>query len=335
MALIFKNANEQTPPTWWNKTASLDLPLPSDAISEEEVRRVASLPADLDDKTLGEELDLIEARGNTKEVYHYSSSWNDNAKNTIKEYCVLSNCKAVEIDPKDENLLAFAALTKKEMVKTASTMIKEPTATLQDSFLIDAPFTEKNNKSVKEGLKGLAKARSGIPSVEAKGVTISRASSSIDDDNAGIGMRSTSGRNVIQDPNSIGRSVNSHDEDVGVRLRRERAELVEARQAVKKANQKELVKEMKNAGYGAVNEGSFRLTEAANVQGGISRKLNQELPELTKGEEIVAERKAKESIQASKKAEAKKQWNYLKGSAKPNISDSLASALKNELGKIQ
>ena len=335
MALIFKNANEQTPPTWWNKTASLDLPLPSDAISEEEVRRVASLPLDLDDKALGKELDIIEARGNTKEVYHYSSSWNEEVKNTIKEYCLVSNCTAVEIDPKDENLLAFASLTKKEMVKTASTMVKEPTETLKDSFLIDTPFIEKNDKSVQEGLKGLAKARSGIPSVEAKGVTISRASSSIDDDNAGIGMRSTSGRNVIQDPNSIGRSVNSHDEDVGVRLRRERSELVEARKVAKKAQQRELVKEMNKAGYGATDSGNFRLTEAASVQGGISRKLNQELPEFTKGEEIVAKRKEKESFQASKKAEAKKQWNYLKGSAKPNISDSLASALKTELGKIQ
>jgi len=334
MALIFKVAEEQDLPMWYSNDASN---VSKDSVSEEEAIRVASLPKEIDDERLGKELDLIEARGSSGETYHYSSSWSDEAKSTIREFSILSNCKALEVDTSNEDLQAFASITKKEgLQKMASVDVQEsPLAALKDSFLIDAKFSDKTeSKADSEWAKGQEKARSGMPSVEAKGVTIARASSSLDDDNAGIGMRSGIGRNVIQDPNSIGRSIESKDEDVGVRLRRERDEREQAKIAVRKAEQKAKAREIEAAGYGAADVGNFRLTEAVEVQGKVLGKLSRNI-ETTDGEKISMRHAAKAKAVEVKKAAAKKQWNYLQGASKPSVSDDFANALKTELGKIQ
>lgn len=330
MALIFKVAEEQTAPNWYADKKN-------GVLSETEALRIASLPKNINEEGLVKELDIIEARGSSGEAYHYSSSWSEDVKETIREYSILSNCKAFEVDPSNDEIQAFASIKKQEgLQKTASVEVQEsPLASLKDSFLIDGKFADgTDTNAVDEGLKGLKKARSGMPSIEAKGVTISRASSSLDDDNAGIGMRAGIGRNVIQDPNSIGRSIESKNEDVGVRLRRERSEREQSKLAIRKAEQKAKAKEIEAAGYGAADIGNFRLTEAVEVQGKVLGSLSKKV-ETTAGEKISMRHAATAKALADKKAEAKKQWNYLQGSSKPRISDDLANALKAELGKIQ
>lgn len=334
MALIFRNAAEQTTPKWLDETEKL--PISSEALSEDEVLRVASLPKDIDTESLVKELDIIEARGKTGEAYHYSSSWSDETKQMIKDYSIISNCKAIEVNASSEEIQAFASVKREEkgLQKIASSTAS-PLCPVQDSFMLDVPFSEKDDSPVKEGLKALQKARTGIPSVLAKGVTISRSYSDLDDDTAGLGMRASAGRNVIQDPNSIGRSATSKDEDVGVRLRREKEEKVQAKIAQHIASQKAFEKQMKASGYGASRAGGFRMTEASQVHGGVLKKLNREIPALTQGETIVASRKAKERDLEIKKANAKKQWNHVNSSSKPEISDDLANAIKIELGKVK
>lgn len=328
MALIFKVAEEQNIPNWYADKKN-------GVLSETEALRIASLPKDINEDGLEKELDIIEARGSSGEVYHYSSSWNENVKSTIREYSILSNCKAIEVDPSNEAIQEFASLKQEGLQKTASVIAPVQNETLEGNFLLDIPFTEKNTEAVdKEVQNGILKTKMGMPAVEARGVTISRASSALDDDNAGIGMRSGQGRNVIQDPDSIGRSANSKVEDVGVRLRREKFEKEQARLAQRKAEQKAIAKDMEASGYGAVDRGNFRLTEAIEVQGKVLGSLSREV-ETTEGEKISMRHAQAAKELSDKKANAKKQWNYLKGSSKPSISDDLANALKAELGKLQ
>ncbi len=337
MALIFRVSNEQEAPNWYQNDGS-GLPKDINSISEEEIARIASLPEDLDENSLVGELDIIEARGQSGETYHYSSSWNDEAKNTIKEYAIVSKCRAIEVNSSDKNLQEFASLNRKSgnLEKTASVATVNQKDGLNGTFLLDIPFEqEKDESAVSEGLKGLSKARTGMPAIEARGTTISRTYSLNDDDMAGIGIRATPGRNVIQDPDSIERSANSKEEDVGVRLRRERAEREQIRKAIAKSEQKKLVKEMEAAGHGSLKSGNFRLSEVANVQGGVAKRINRSIPDLTEGEKIMASHMAKENAKMHKKAVAKKQWNFLSGSKKPEISDDLANALKAEIGKMK
>ena len=333
MALIFKVAEEQNSPMWYKDNGTLKH---SGAISEEETLRIASLPKEIDEEALVKELDIIEARGSSGEVYHYSSSWNEDFKNTIKEYSILSNCKAFEVDPSNEEIQAFASLKKQEgLQKTASVLAPVESDSLTGKFLIDSKFEDEiDDGSEKERLKGIEKSKSGMPAVEAKGVTVSRSHSDLDDNNAGIGMRPGKGRNVIQDPNSIGRYADSKEEDVGVRLRRERLEREQVKIAQRKAEQKAKAKEIDDAGYGAADIGNFRLTEAVEVQGSVLGRIARKV-EMTDGEKISMRHTAAAKVLADKKAEAKKQWNRPQGSSKPSVSDDFANALKTELGKIQ
>ena len=333
MALIFRVSSEQTAPEWY-KNEGLPTP-PSVGVSEEDITRIASLPKDLDEDALTKELDVIEASGKNGGIYYYSSSWSQDVKQTIREYAIVSNCRVEEVDPSDENIQAFASMQTKEngLLKTAS--VASPEVKRQIDFSLDAPFaSEKNEAPINEGLKGLAKARTGMPAIEARGTTISRAYSSTDDDTAGLGMRAGYGRNVIQNPNSIGSAIEEKNEDVGVRLRREREEREQARKAEINAEQKKLAMEMKNSGYGALKTGSFNISETAPVQGGVARRVNRELPEFTDGEKIVVARKEKEQAVTKKKEAARKQWDVLEGSNKPVISDELANALKAEIDRL-
>jgi hypothetical protein len=334
MALIFKVANEQIVPTWYKDGDGLSQF--NGEIAEAEANRVIALPKDVDTEALSKELDIIEARGKTGEAYHYSSSWNAEAKSTIREYAILSGCKVFEVNPEDEGIQAYASLKKQEgLQKTASVATVSPENSLQDTFLIDAPFQKDDTSNPYSELKkGGEKAKYLQPSVEMRGVTVARASSSQDDDNIGIAMKPSAGKNSLQDPDAIGRAIQSKSEDLGERLRREKEERKQIKEAQRKSAQKALDKEMEETGYGAVAHGNFRLSEAPSVQGGVFGSLSRRT-ETSEGEKIVIARKAKEQVVEAQKAEAKKQWNHLSGSSKPRISDDLANALKAELGKIE
>jgi hypothetical protein len=159
-------------------------------------------------------------------------------------------------------------------------------------------------------------------------------------------LRVRRGENSVADPDAIGKL--SKEQDSGERLRTENATLASERKAAKTAWQMEAVQTAKNMGAGALPRSNIMLASDAAPQykqsdvdlnqgmielsGMTDGKSRNEVPDLSEGEKL---RSASASRKSSIQREAvKENWERVKGTTKPTLSDEFADALERQLSAV-
>lgn len=292
------------------------------AVSLEDMDRVAKMTDLISDDDLVVEKERIDKCSSSKSSYFYNMSWPDSAKAELKEYamaCGMNSDKFKAVDP--SKFIQKSASVEASMVKTASATI-----TLADPFKIDANISKAHEKSkwVPE-LKGASKL-SECPTMS--GIVPVRGG---EDYNANSESKVAKGQNSISNPNAIQSLAESQEEDTGARLKRENKEKAESRKAEHSNWQKEKIDamELKNI---LPNRSVFP-TEVMNAQPGIRGEIFDfaSVPEKTEGEKIKqANIDRKEVIRGKEK---QKHDFITEKSPVRGISDAFAEELKKHLSE--
>ena len=316
MSRIYPHSAGNAPQQWFRRDQSLP-----NELSDQEIVRIASFPADLDEAGLVDACDAIEACAQTNTVYRYSSRWSPATIGYLKEFASVTGAKIEAIDPRSNAIQSHAAVAK-GMTKTASVISPEVKAAQE---LLGDPFAYR--EPVKASDIKMDKVMLGASAV---------INHSGGEDMIGTERRTPSipGQNSLLNPNAIKQLAESKNDDNGVRLRAEakaRSENYSKQQ--KLADQEKVAAAEKSAQEvpGSLSRGSVILAGSDNIASLHTGRLYQkeDLPDLTPGEELrLKNQQRKASIQRPRQ-----QREYGDGTeARRAISADFAEALKKALG---
>ena len=325
-------AQENSAPSWAfedvDKLASSEFA--DQYVSQDDMDAIQSLPLELNDDQLVEQREEIEKCANSKRVYHYSSSWSDKVKSSLKEYayvCGMDESKFKPIDPR--------TIEAKRISSSERSSVRKEASIENDPFKIDSKgdmshMEESNWQDVHKQSNLATK-----PTLSG-GIVPLRGG---EDYYSNSDPKTARGQNSITEPNAIESFANEEAEDTGARLRRENEEKAKSREEKHQAWQDEKVASME--GSEILPRGSVFATEVMNAQPGLdSDKIHmgvysdfdlKDMPDRTDGEMLAeANEQRRKSIQGSTKD--REEYDF-KPSMNPvrGISDTFAEALKKHV----
>ena len=337
MSKLFRVADTSNAPRWINPQ-----PTPS-AVDGAEATRIASMPADIDEKHLSAECQRIEQCAASGATYRYSAHWNKDAQQHLREYAMVCKVKTEAVDPSHEDLQYFATIAKKTLAKTAATQAPPENSLLETAkSLIGDPFGLDTKGDMQymhredwERIKPEARADSvnRVSMTTASVINIG----SLDESSQPRLTQRVPGQNSMLDPNAIKTLSESTAEDTGARLRREAKErkdkLIDDNHRV----DAEMVKSAEAAELevpGGLPRGSVMLTDARPSSGAFTGGHlpdKSAMPDLTPGE--LLKQKAVEHKAAIQRAKTvDRSWDEPQGAARHEISEVLIDEINKQLG---
>ena len=304
------------------------------------------LPASLDDAALVGEMERIERCAATGENYAFNPEWNPEHVAQLREYAVVCGMRGKMLpnsrqpdpppvaDDPDTRRLAEAVSAAKPVVSADLAIAVGDPFHLSD--LSDAPAKKENWEVVAPGRRLASQ-----PSAMAGGITPIRGEYEY---SASPSLRVRRGENSVADPDAIGKLAG--EQDTGERLKAENARHMAERKAAKTAWQKEAVQAAKDMVAGALPRGKVFMTGSLPEkprQSGLDLKqvvseLSQinrpfadaaDVPDLTDGEKLHAANAARKT--GIQRVAAKDDWQKVKGSTRPSLTDEFADALERQL----
>lgn len=295
---INRTSDDNRMPEWAFENKETNTFADKDAVSIENIKRIAGMKNEITEDDMVLEKDTIEKCATTKTPYFYNESWTNSIKSELKEYamaCGMNMDMFKSVCP-----LKFAVKTAgvKQMIKTASTIV------LSDPFKIDEKLASSRDMVSSRDKKGEwkpeVKKQSELadrPSMS--GIVPSRGS---DDITKNPESRVAKGQNSISEPDAIEKLSESTEEDTGARLKRENKEKVDSRKTKHQEWEREKIEAMEKKDI-LPNRHVFP-TEVMNAQPGIKGEIFDfdSVPEKTKGEQIKgANVERKEAIRGKEK----------------------------------
>ena len=301
----------------------------------------------LDDSSLTEEFDKVEKCATSGTNYAYNPEWDSEHVAQIREYAAVVGLKGkmvavkasdarnekVEEDQDMKQLEAVAAANKPRISADLSLAVGDP---FRLTDLSDAPTMQDDWQKVTPERK-LASA----PSVGSMPGSISSIRGEYEYE-ASPTLRVRRGENSLANPNAIG--ALAKEQDTGERLREEIATAKVERKSAKTVWQKEAVQKAKDMGAGALPRGKVFMTgsipepekksglDLKQATDELSKIEESSLPELTDGEQLQATN-ANRKADIQRKAESDN-WEKVKGTTRPGLSDDFAEALERQLKKV-
>lgn len=336
MSKLFKNANSEQFPAWADADSQAkDI---ASKISPDDWQRMSS--PSIDDDQLIQELDLIEQKAASGEMYVYNVCWGQEAVSSIREYATIHGCDAIGVNPDSIEVKAYFAVGSGGLSKSA--VIEDEKSNQLPFEVIDAfRFDEKGDLShmdKKDWEKITPEEKMGTPDViRMSSDSVVRLGSCTEDNNLSPHMAQRRGQNSVLNPEAIEETIKSDVEDTGERLKRENKERSEERAVERKSWEREAVKKAEDLGYGSLSLGSIKPATGMHAHSGIKDEpfpKAEKLPEKTRGEklkDVNDERKA--SIQRSKEDDRSWAGTEQQRQTTADVSDTFAQSLKEQLNK--
>lgn len=341
MTTIFKMSDQESiTPTFEHVERSL--------IATRDEDSGQKMAAVLDDAGLADEMDKVEKCASTGRNYAYNPDWSTDQIAQLREYAAVVEMKG-QMLPAKPVMAAPVVVDDAEMMSlAAASSSARPRASAELSMAVGDPFRLSDTSDAPKGKDNWEK------------VTYERKLASAPDMGSRTGsilpirgefeyekqqqLRVRRGENSLANPDAIG--ALAKEQDTGERLKTENANTREERKSAKTAWQKEAVQAAKNLGAGALSRGKVFMTgsipeqqpqsgldlkQASEELGKMTAPTLPELPDQTAGErlgEINAARK--NDIQRKAVSE---DWQKVKGTTRPSLSDAFAEALEAQLGR--
>jgi hypothetical protein len=307
-------------------------------------------PASLSDDGIAEEMDKVEKCAASGKDYVFNAEWPAEQVAQLKEYAsvcnltgkmiparqaaVVAKTNVEDVDPEMERLAAITATTHPKIDLDLALAVGDPFHLTDKNDII----SKQDNWEKVHPERKLASA----PQIDVRsGITPIRGEFEY---GTSTQLRVRPGENSVADPNAIGKL--SKEQDSGERLATENKERRTARTSAKKLWEKEVVQKGKELGAGSLPRGSVFMTAAApdpiaqsslDIKTAVAEldkiapQVIPDIPSLTEGEKIHnANVDRKVGIQ---RTSSKDDWQQVKGTTKPSLTDVFANALEFQLKK--
>lgn len=301
--------------------------------------------ASLDDTALTNEMETVEKCASNGTNYAYNPEWSADQVSQLREYAAVVGMTGKMIAAKPASEKMQSKIADDAQMKQLSDIIagNKPKVAAELSLAVGDPFRlagASDAPSAKEDWQKVTpeKRLASAPSIESRsgGIMAIRGEYEFE---ASPTLRVRRGENSVADPDAI--SKLAQELDSGEKLRADIANQQTERKSAKTIWQKEAVQQAKNLGAGSLPRGKVFMTgsipESAKTSGidlqaataELSRIEEISMPDLTAGEAL-------SKIQAGRKAEIQREskkddWQQVKGTTRPGLSDDFAEALEHQL----
>jgi len=308
-------------------------------------------PTALDDAGLVDEMEKIEKCASGGKDYMFNADWPADQVAQLREYAAVCDLKGRMIpakqakaepqakveddDPETRKLAGIVAKAQPKVASDLAIAVGDPFHLSDDR----APEARENWQKVTPEQKLDAE-----PQISARAGSVAPIRGEYEYASSPT-LRVRRGENSVADPDAIGKLAK--EEDTGARLKADNANARTERQSARTMWEKEAIAKAKGLGAGALPRGNVFMTAAAPVapqQSGLDAKaataelvkdmpkVTPDLPDLTDGEKLhQANKDRKTSIQREASSD---DWQKVKGSTRPSLTDDFANALEFQLGKV-
>lgn len=305
-------------------------------------------PPVLDDNSLIGEMERIEKCAADGNNYAYNPKWSPEHVAQLREYAVVCGMKSkmLPANPKVDQPEVQDDPSMKRLADAVTT--NKPSVPAELSRAVGDPFllADKSDGSAKKTKWETVTAERKLndqPDLNFASGSIASIRGEYEYESS-PSLRVRRGENSMTEPDAIGKLAKGQDN--GERLKAENLQLKQERKSAKTAWQKEAVKTAKDLGAGALPRGKVFMTGSIpepQQTSGLDLKLaldefsqinspfikNEDLPKLTEGEKLnVSNCDRKSAIQ--RKAN-KDDWEKVKGTTKPTLTDEFSDALEAHL----
>ena len=306
-----------------------------------------TLPESLDDTGLVDEMDRVEKCASSGDNYAYNPSWTDEQISQLREYAVVCGMKgkmlparqAAEVQPVSDD----TEMQKLSVAISAS----RPTASAELSVAVGDPFKLSDLNDAPASADKWEKVTfehklASAPDVNARSGSIMSIRGEYDYETSQT-LRTRRGENSVADPDAIGKLAT--EQDSGERLRAENAQIASERKAAKTSWQQDVIQAAKATGAGALPRGHVMLAAdmapqhqtsdvdlklaMSEIAGMTDGKAKNDLPDTTEGERLKAANSSRKT--GIQRAAVTEDWQRVKGTTKPTLSDEFADALERQL----
>lgn len=319
-------AEEQIAPGWvFDQNETSDF-FEKEAISTEEMNRLASMNNDISEEDLVSERTRIENCSSDNTPYLYNAQWPVGVKASLKEYAIvcgmdMSKFRSIE----SSKIPKQASQSSSSIIVTSS---KKEDIVLADAFKIDEKISNSYKKAKwQPEIKGEMKLAD-KPSMQGSVIPVRGGENYFENSESKVAR----GQNSISDPSAIEKLANESKEDTGARLHRENLEKEESKKTRHQEWQQEKIAAMD--GKEILQNRRVFPTEVMNAQPGIKGNVFDftSVPERTEGEKIrTANDERRREIQGADKQ--KYEFETQKAPVR-NISEDFASELSKYLKQV-
>lgn len=301
----------------------------------------------LDDDSVSSEMERVEKCASSGTDYVYSSEWAPEHVAQLREYATVCGLKGKFLPVRQaEEVKPVEHEDDADMRHLAQLAIAKPRVSADLALAVGDPFklTDLEDSQPKqekwEQVRPERKLAS-QPSMQGRsaGITAIRGEFEY---GTSTQLRVRRGENSVANPDAIGELAK--EQDSGERLKSDNATRQSERKAAKSAWQKEAVHEAKAMGAGSLPRGSvmlasdsapkyansgLELKQATEELSKVNDPFKHELPDLTDGERIKGSNTSRKS--EIQRVAVKDDWQKVKGTTKPSLTDEFADALEKQL----
>jgi hypothetical protein len=342
MTTIFKVSDqERVTPTFERMEASMVRSSAAEAADQQ-------WPATLDEAGIADEMERVEKCASEGRDYVYSSEWPAAQVAQLREYAAVCSLKGKMIPAKqakaeprqpvedaDPDMRRLAEIAAKEQPKVSADL----------ALAVGDPFhlTDKDDRPAeKDDWQRVAGERKLAASPQfSGGIAPIRGEYEYETSQT---LRVRRGENSVADPDAIGKLAKELDS--GEQLRQANEDRKTERDGARRMWEQEAIAKAKALGAGALPRGNTFMTASAPVpapQSGIDLKaaiaevaktapqVIPEIPDLTDGEKLRQANKDRRTV--IQRAASKDDWQKVKGSTRPSLTDEFSDALEHQLKK--
>ena len=308
-------------------------------------------PAALDDDGLADEMDRVEKCASSGKDYVFSADWPANQVSQLREFAAVCNLKGRMIPARQATAQPPEAVEDDDptMKRLAEIAAKgKPKVAIDLALAVGDPFhlVDKDDPSHKkddwEKVHPERKLEA-QPQVEARVGNIAPIRGEYEYGTSQQ-LRVRRGENSVAEPDAIGKLAK--EQDTGERLKAENKDRLTERKSARGMWQKDVAKQGKDLGAGGLPRGNVFMTASAPEPAPKSKldlkaaaaeiaktapQVVPDVPELTAGEKLHKANVDRKAV-IQRKAE-KDDWQKVKGSTRPSLSDEFSDALEFQLKK--
>jgi hypothetical protein len=303
----------------------------------------------LDEAGLADECERIEKCASDGSDYAYFAGWPQEQVAQLREYAAVVGLKSQMVPVHQaEEAKPSSVEDDADMKVLASLPAVQSKVSVDLSLAVGDPF---HLTDISDAAKGKddwervipERKLASQPSAEARSGSIMPLRGEYDYGTSQT-LRVRPGENSVADPDAIGKLAK--EEDTGARLKAEASQRDAERNASKTIWQQEAIQQAKAMGPGSLPRGTVILAadaapklpasgldlKAAVSELGKSQTGEFELPDLTDGEKL--HQSASERKTAIQRKAEKDDWQRVKGTTRPSLTDAFADALEFQLQRV-